>query len=156
MLFEIEEFRWSLGIGADGPKPVGGGGMGRAFSTLMSRRRAFLLSVGFLSCLSIAHTAWAARKALASQGLSQATIQQTVRAKFPELRQCYEDMDDQPPMRVEMHFTIGPDGKVTTGHVESDVRPVIVPCITRTMFSLVFPRPVGGDISVVYSVNFAP
>ena len=83
-------------------------------------------------------------------------IQKTVRAKYPEFRQCYDDLDDQPPMRVEMHFTIAPDGKVTTGYVEADVRPVIAPCVTRTMFSLVFPRPVGGDVSVVYAMNFDP
>ncbi|WP_394840939.1 AgmX/PglI C-terminal domain-containing protein [Pendulispora brunnea] len=131
--------------------------MPHALSRRMSRRRTFFLGVGFLSCLSVAHTSWATRKAAPpSEGLSQAMIQQTVRAKFPELRQCYEDMDDQPPMRVDMHFVIRADGKVATGHVESDVRPAIVPCIARTMFSLIFPRPRGGDVSVVYSVDFAP
>ena len=112
--------------------------------------------MGLASCICLAPAAWARKAPPPSEGLSSEVIQKTVRAKYPEFRKCYEDLEDQPPLRVEMQFTIGPDGKVTTGHVESDVRPAMAPCVERTLFSLVFPHPVGGDVKVAYSVNFAP
>ncbi len=119
-------------------------------------RLVMAMGAGIAGHLWLAPATWAAQTAPAAQGLSSAVIQKTVRAKYAELRQCYEDLDDQPPMQVEMHFTIGPDGKVTTGYVESVVRPQMAPCVERAMFSLVFPKPAGGDVSVVYALNFAP
>ncbi|WP_394829450.1 AgmX/PglI C-terminal domain-containing protein [Pendulispora albinea] len=116
-----------------------------------------LFGVGVASVSSLAPDALAAGKtATSSPGLSQAVIQKTVRAKFDELQKCYDDLDDQPPLRVEMHFVVGPDGKVKAGYVESVVRPAMAPCVERTMFALTFPRPAGGDVSVVYSVDFKP
>jgi hypothetical protein len=55
-----------------------------------------------------------------------------------------------------MHFTIGLDGKVIDGQVESKDRPELAPCIEKVMRAMVFPPPNGGIVTVGYPLMFAP
>ncbi|HWL88808.1 MAG TPA: M56 family metallopeptidase, partial [Polyangiaceae bacterium] len=63
--------------------------------------------------------------AASTQGqLPQEVIQKTVREKFPELKRCYETLSEpKPSVRLELHFTIDTEGKVSDGHVDAEAAP---------------------------------
>lgn len=109
--------------------------------------------------------------------LPPAKIQTVVRSNFPKLRACYEDGLRRDPAlqgRVAVRFVIGREGKVTEAHdATSDPIPTdatapagssttppmpdkkVSACVVSRMLELVFPKPEGGVVTVVYPINFS-
>ena len=88
-------------------------------------------------------------------------IQRVVRQHFGRFRTCYEkglQRDAQLKGRVAIRVEIGRDGRVTqSSDGGSDLPdPEVVRCIAEGFRPIVFPRPDGGSVSVVYPINFAP
>ncbi len=93
--------------------------------------------------------------------LAPEIIQRVVRANFGQFRRCYEaGLKVSPHLngRVNVKFVIEADGRVD--HVEdakSDLPdPKVIACIERGFEELVFPRPEGGIVTVVYPIIFSP
>jgi hypothetical protein len=55
-----------------------------------------------------------------------------------------------------MKLTIGRDGKVIDGAVESKEHPEFALCLDAVRRSMVFPAPEDGIVTVVYPIMFAP
>jgi beta-lactamase regulating signal transducer with metallopeptidase domain len=89
--------------------------------------------------------------------LAPEVIRKTVREHYPAFRRCYETLPPPlSPAEVEMRFTIGRDGKVKEGGIEARERESLGSCVEAAMFAMVFPEPLGGNVTVVYPLQFAP
>lgn len=88
-------------------------------------------------------------------------IQRIVRQNYGRFRQCYEQglgRDPELAGRVAVRFVIGRDGTVVNvadGGSDLPDRSV-VDCVSRAYYSLAFPRPEGGIVTVVYPIVFSP
>lgn len=92
--------------------------------------------------------------------LDPSVIQTIVRARFAEMRGCYEAVlakDPQRKGRVSTRFTFGVEGKVirvTDAGSDAAMRDV-AGCVRKVMATLIFPaRASGKDITVVYPIDF--
>lgn len=99
-------------------------------------------------------------------------IQRIVRASFRDLRKCYEEglrRDPNLAGRIKVRFVIDRDGSVTKA---SEVAPqggspsspasarmpdrAVVSCVLDEFKKIIFPRPEGGIVNVVYPIQFSP
>ncbi|WP_438044060.1 AgmX/PglI C-terminal domain-containing protein [Sorangium sp. So ce128] len=108
----------------------------------------------------------------ASGRLHPEEIRNVVRARFGELRKCYEDglrRDPNLAGRIAVRFVIGRDGKVTAvaeGDLPNSPPPspasalmpdrAVVSCVLREFEKFTFPAPAGGVVTVVYPIMFSP
>ena len=106
----------------------------------------------------MASPANAQREAVAVSGrLEPEVIRKTVREHYPAFGKCYESLPAPlTATEVEMRFTIGNDGKVTEGSTDAKDRKALGACVESAMFAMVFPQPVGGVVTVVYTLQLAP
>jgi hypothetical protein len=93
--------------------------------------------------------------------LDPEVIQQVVRGAYGRFRTCYESgLHGGPNLegRVALRFVVDADGRVTRVDAsESDLPDrEVVYCVERQTFHLVFPPPVGGELTVVYPIQFSP
>jgi hypothetical protein len=84
-----------------------------------------------------------------------------VQSNFGRFRGCYErGLAKNPNLegRVAVRFVIGLDGTVTRSELaEADLPdPQVRACLVNAYTSLVFPRPEGGLVTVVYPIVFSP
>jgi hypothetical protein len=93
--------------------------------------------------------------------IEPAAIQQVVRARFDTFRKCYEDglrVNPNLEGKVSVRFVIDREGYVASaidgGSTMPDPR--VVDCVVRGYTSLVFPKPDGGIVTVVYPIIFTP
>ncbi len=93
--------------------------------------------------------------------LAPEVIQKVVRADFGRYRRCYENglrRDSQLHGRVSIKFVIDVDGHVS--HAEDGgselTDPKVIDCIKLGFSELVFPKPEGGIVTVVYPIIFSP
>jgi TonB family protein len=89
-------------------------------------------------------------------------IQRVVRASFGPMRDCYEQgLARNPGLsgRVAVSFVIDRDGVVSGAmlHRFSTMPdPEVASCVVQAFRALVFPKPVGGQVTVVYPIQFSP
>ena len=89
--------------------------------------------------------------------LPAAVIRAVLGAEFGRFRECYAALPHpRRVLRSALNFTIGPEGNVTAGHVESEASPALGQCLERLMLALHFPAPTAGDVTVRYPLRFAP
>jgi len=82
-------------------------------------------------------------------------IQRVVRERYPDLQKCYQRLPEPPAnTQIEMHFVIGSDGSVTSGHIDSAERPALGKCAEPIMKSMRFPAPTTGEVAVAYPIAF--
>lgn len=120
------------------------------------------------------------RKLIATSGrLAPAAIQSVVVASFPRLGACYvegQKRDASLRGRVDVRFVVGTDGKVSEARSAEASEPIpadaiappststlppmpdkkVVECIVNGFRSLVFPKPEGGAVTVIYPIILAP
>lgn len=89
------------------------------------------------------------------------TIQRVVRQNFGQFRMCYENgLRTNPNLagRVAVRFVISSDGRVTNAaNGGSDLPDAgVVSCVVRGFYSLGFPAPESGVVTVVYPIQFSP
>jgi beta-lactamase regulating signal transducer with metallopeptidase domain len=99
-------------------------------------------------------------RAEADQGrarLSKEVIREVVRTSYERVRTCYEALPRPlPAVTLKLEFTIGRDGTVIDGQVESKEYPGLAACLDGIMRSLVFPAPKTGIVTVVYPIIMSP
>lgn len=88
-------------------------------------------------------------------------IQRIVRQNFGRFRMCYESaLRGNPSLqgRVAVRFVIGRDGAVSSvSNGGSDIPDAgVVSCVVRSFYSLSFPAPDNGIVSVTYPIMFTP
>ena len=87
-------------------------------------------------------------------------IQALLRTRYEPFRVCYERAlakDPQLEGKVTVRFTIQRDGSVTDlAVVESQLPETATSCIVDAYRKLVFPKPFGGTVTVVYPILFSP
>jgi hypothetical protein len=88
-------------------------------------------------------------------------IQRIVRQNYGRFRLCYENgLRSNPNLqgRVEVRFVIGRDGAVSNvGNGGSDLPDSgVVKCVLQAYYTLSFPQPENGIVSVVYPIVFSP
>jgi hypothetical protein len=84
-------------------------------------------------------------------------IQKVVRDSFDRIRTCYEALPKPlPTLKLIMEFTIGRDGNVIDGNVESKEYPALAQCVDGVMRSLVFPAPKTGIVTVAFPIMLSP
>jgi BlaR1 peptidase M56 len=88
-------------------------------------------------------------------------IQAVVRAHFGEFQKCYEaGLEKDPGLRgkVNVRYVFGEDGVTHTAADEHSTLPDqdVVGCVVREFGKLTYPKGKGGDVSVVYPIEFAP
>lgn len=88
-------------------------------------------------------------------------IQRIVRQNFGRFRLCYENgLRNNPNLigRVAVRFVIGRDGAVSNvGNGGSDMPDVgVIRCVVKQFYSLEFPQPEAGIVTVVFPIMFAP
>lgn len=84
-------------------------------------------------------------------------ISEVVRAAYPEFGKCYDALPEpKPSVRIELHFTIGRDGRVSEGHIDAEQAPKLGKCAEPVLQRLQFPEPDGGVVTVVYPIDFSP
>lgn len=94
--------------------------------------------------------------------IDAAVVTRIVRQNMARFRLCYENgLRTNPNLqgRVNVRFVIGVDGAVSrVGHGGNSTMPNqgVLSCVVRAFNGLSFPRPQGGEVTVVYPVNFAP
>jgi Zn-dependent protease with chaperone function len=89
--------------------------------------------------------------------LAPEVIRRTVREHYDAFRKCYLDLPPPlPTTEARLSFTIGESGSVTEGRVEANDAPALGACLEPTLLAMVFPKPTGGIVTVVYPVQFAP
>jgi hypothetical protein len=92
--------------------------------------------------------------------LARNKIRDVVRANFEVFKKCYEaGLKKNPDLKggVKVRFVVGRDGRVLSAAVQEQTLPdeVTVQCIVEAYKTLVFPRPEGGIVTVVYPIVFA-
>lgn len=89
--------------------------------------------------------------------LPKEVIQKVVRDSFDRMRTCYQALPRPlPTLRLKLEFTIGLDGSVIDGQVESKEYPGLARCVDGVMRSLVFPAPKEGIVTVGFPIEMAP
>lgn len=93
--------------------------------------------------------------------IEPAAIQRVVRARFDTFRKCYEDgLRANPNLEgtVAVRFVIDREGYVASAIDGGSTMPdsKVVDCVVRGYTSLVFPKPKGGIVTVVYPIIFNP
>jgi beta-lactamase regulating signal transducer with metallopeptidase domain len=89
--------------------------------------------------------------------LPEERIQEVVRAAYPRFGECYDALPEpRRSVRIELHFTIGSDGRVSDGHVDAEQEPKLGKCAEPVLKRLQFPKPDGGIVTVVYPIDFSP
>jgi beta-lactamase regulating signal transducer with metallopeptidase domain len=98
-----------------------------------------------------------------SQRIPPETIRAVVRSYYDQFRACYEPLiPSLPAASVTMSFTIGREGNVTDGEAK-DVTPgehdakasaKLAQCIDGVMFTMKFPAPEDGIVTVAYPLMF--
>jgi hypothetical protein len=88
-------------------------------------------------------------------------IQKIVRLHYGSFRKCYEDglaKKETLTGRVTTRFSIDEDGAVRQVQNGGSDMPdqEVVRCVISEFRQLVFPRPEGGKVTVVYPIMFAP
>ena len=87
-------------------------------------------------------------------------IQRIVRANYGRFRSCYQTaLRNNPNLqgRVSVRFVIGRDGRVSNVGGSGDIPDSgVVSCVTRSFYSLSFPQPEGGIVTVGYPIVFSP
>jgi len=87
-------------------------------------------------------------------------IQRIVRQNFGRFRLCYENgLRNNPNLqgRVTVRFVISRKGTVSNVSGGGDLPDGgVVSCVTRAFYSLSFPQPEGGIVTVGYPIMFAP
>ena len=88
-------------------------------------------------------------------------IQRIVRQNYGRFRSCYEQgLRNNPSLqgRVSVRFVIGRDGSVSNvANGGSDIPDgQVTQCVIRTYYSLSFPSPDNGIVTVVYPIMFSP
>ncbi len=87
-------------------------------------------------------------------------IQRIVRANYGRFRSCYQTaLRNNPNLqgRVSVRFVIGRDGRVSNVGGSGDIPDSgVVSCVTRSFYSLSFPQPDGGIVTVGYPIVFSP
>jgi beta-lactamase regulating signal transducer with metallopeptidase domain len=99
----------------------------------------------------------AEKKEGVSQRLAPEVIRKVVRDYYTGFRDCYEALGHPlPDTHAKLNFTIGRNGKVSDGEVESKEHPALGKCLDGVMRSMVFPAPKDGIVTVGYPLMFAP
>ncbi len=93
--------------------------------------------------------------------LPSEVIQRVVRQNYGQFRMCYENgLRGNPNLtgRVAVRFVIGSDGSVANAsNGGSDLPDAgVVSCVVRGFYSLGFPAPDTGIVTVVYPIMFSP
>lgn len=94
--------------------------------------------------------------------LEPAVIQRVVRENYAKFRHCFEQglgRNANLRGRISMRFVIGRDGTVLTARAEpgSDLPdPEAIRCSLDALKTIVFPKPEGGIVTVVYPILFEP
>ncbi|MFO0590632.1 MAG: AgmX/PglI C-terminal domain-containing protein [Polyangiaceae bacterium] len=88
-------------------------------------------------------------------------IRRVIRSNFGRFRACYEDGLKRNPSlegRVTTNFVIGRDGAVSNvSDGGSDIGDkAVAACVIRAFYSLSFPQPEDGIVTVVYPITFSP
>lgn len=100
-------------------------------------------------------------KPIVNPRLPPEVIQREVRAHFGVMRRCYESgLQHDPKLQgtVRTKFVIGRDGRVSRVEDADSVlaAPKVIECVQDAFRTLVFPRPDGGIVTVVYPIIFNP
>lgn len=93
--------------------------------------------------------------------LAPELIQKVIRARFGELRACYEALLRSAPEatgRTSTRFVIGTEGTVqeATTTIEGALTEEVRACVTGVFRKLTFPPPSHGVVLVTYPIVFAP
>ena len=93
--------------------------------------------------------------------LAPAEIQERVRAHYADFRRCYEaglTRNRQLSGLFQARFVIGVDGKVSSVSISHNSLPdcACAECIMDQFKRIVFPKPEGGVVTVVYPIAFEP
>jgi hypothetical protein len=88
-------------------------------------------------------------------------IRRIARSHYGELRQCYEGALGRDPNatgKIVTLFVIGLDGKMTSVRIAYTTLPdcEAVRCMREVYKAMVFPRPEGGRVTVIYPITFDP
>ncbi|NUP06948.1 MAG: AgmX/PglI C-terminal domain-containing protein [Polyangiaceae bacterium] len=88
-------------------------------------------------------------------------IQRIVRQNFGRFRLCYENgLRKQQNLegKVSVRFIIGRDGSVSKAADERSTLPMqsVRDCIVKAFYSLAFPQPESGIVSVLYPIQLSP
>lgn len=88
-------------------------------------------------------------------------IQGAVRARFDQLRTCYERnlaQDPEATGTVKVRFEIGLDGRVAriASAFTGTLAPEVATCMEAVFASIAFPAPEGGIVTVTYPVVLTP
>ena len=88
-------------------------------------------------------------------------IQHIIRERYGDFRKCYESgLASNPDLRgrVTIRFVIERDGRVSSSYVQDNEVPDcrVAQCVRREMVKILFPKPEGGIVTVVYPIMFAP
>ncbi len=87
-------------------------------------------------------------------------IQRIVRSNFGRFRVCYQSaLKNNPNLqgRVSVRFVISRSGTVNSVSGSGDIPDQsVVACVTRAFYSLTFPQPEGGIVTVSYPIVFTP
>lgn len=105
--------------------------------------------------------------AIATPGtLDRERVAATIRARMPQLSQCYARASQQDPQlagRVTVRFVVNPDGRVadvqstptTQAGVPTHMTDV-ARCVQSAFFGFVFSPPTGGPAAAVLPLDFGP
>jgi outer membrane biosynthesis protein TonB len=88
----------------------------------------------------------------ATGSLSREAIQAVIRPRLSQFRYCYEKeliRDSKLAGRLDVGFTIGPDGSVIDTKTEGFPNELVAQCVAQVMMSMKFPAPKGGGQVVV-------
>ncbi|MFO0548702.1 MAG: AgmX/PglI C-terminal domain-containing protein [Polyangiaceae bacterium] len=86
-------------------------------------------------------------------------IQRVIRQNFSRVRLCYEEGLKKDPKlagRVTINFVIGRDGSACSVSGGGVPDAALVNCVTKTFYTLKFPKPEGGIVKVTYPIEFQP
>jgi hypothetical protein len=89
------------------------------------------------------------------------TIQTAVRASFPTFQACYEaGLAKNPKLAgtVTVKYAFGADGVTTQSADEGSTLPdaTVVACVVDAFKKITYPKQSGGEVTVVYPVQFSP
>ena len=91
-----------------------------------------------------------------SHRLAPEVIRTVVRENYGAFRLCYEALPEpRPATRAKLSFTIGRDGSVVDGEVESPEYPSLGRCLDPAMRAMRFPEPKDGIVTVGYPLEFS-
>ena len=83
-----------------------------------------------------------------------------IRARVGAIRGCYERaLRDHPTLagRIEVRFTIGPEGRVNSIRPEGlPEAPEVGACVANVIRRVEFPRPTGGAVEFSFPFTFSP